>query len=287
MESIVSVKPLLAILAALAGSLLVMISGRRPNVRESWSFIAALVMFGLCAVPAAAHTRSESHSDWQINGTHVETTVAIPELEVKRLGPPGAVITNADVARYMQGKVTVSAGGQACANPGGAKALASTSQFRRVQFEFDCQSAKAMKLGFSGFFELVPSHTDFAQISIAGGEFVEQLFVKDAQVVEAGAESSENALRNAGFLKYVSMGVMHIFTGVDHMSFLVGLVLLSKRTKDLLFVVTGFTIGHSITLALGLALGALHPSRPAHLSELGVLSEDGLLAPSVRLGGGA
>ena len=40
-------------------------------------------------------------------------------------------------------------------------------------------------------------------------------------------------------------------------------------------------------LALGLALGALHPSRPAHLSELGVLSEDGLLAPSVRLGGGA
>jgi hypothetical protein len=40
-------------------------------------------------------------------------------------------------------------------------------------------------------------------------------------------------------------------------------------------------------LALGLALGALHPSRPAHLSELGLLSEDGLLAPSVRLGGGA
>jgi multicomponent Na+:H+ antiporter subunit D len=47
MESIVSIKPLLAILAALAGSLLVMISGRKPNVRESWSCIAALVMFGL------------------------------------------------------------------------------------------------------------------------------------------------------------------------------------------------------------------------------------------------
>jgi hypothetical protein len=220
--------------------------------------VAILLVIGLMAAPAAAHTRSESHSDWQINGTHVETTVAIPELEVKRLGPPGAVITNADVARYMQGKVTVTAGGQACANPGGAKALASTSQFRRVQYEFDCPSAQAMKLGFSGFFELVPSHTDFAQISIAGGEFVEQLFVKDAQVIEAGAQSSENALRNAGFLKYVSMGVMHIFTGVDHMSFLVGLVLLSKRTKDLLFVVTGFTIGHSITLALAVT-GVLRP----------------------------
>jgi hypothetical protein len=179
-------------------------------------------------------------------------------LEVKRLGPPGAVITNADVAKYMQGKVTVTAGGQACANPGGAKALASTAQFRRVQYEFDCPTDKKMKLGFSGFFELVPSHTDFAQISIAGGEFVEQLFVKDAQVVEAGAQSSENALRNAGFLKYIQMGVMHIFTGVDHMSFLVGLVLLSKRTKDLLFVVTGFTIGHSMTLALAVT-GVLRP----------------------------
>lgn len=40
-------------------------------------------------------------------------------------------------------------------------------------------------------------------------------------------------------------------------------------------------------LALGLAFGALHPSKPTHLSEMGVLSEDGLLAPSIRLGGGA
>ena len=40
-------------------------------------------------------------------------------------------------------------------------------------------------------------------------------------------------------------------------------------------------------LALGLAFGALHQSKPVHLSEMGVLSEDGLLAPSIRLGGGA
>jgi hypothetical protein len=41
-------------------------------------------------------------------------------------------------------------------------------------------------------------------------------------------------------------------------------------------------------LAVGLAFGALHTSvKPDHLSEMGVLSEDGLLAPSIRLGGGA
>jgi hypothetical protein len=219
---------------------------------------AILLTAGLGAGAALAHTRSESHSDWQINGAHVETTVAIPEIEIKRLGPPGALISNAEVAKYMAGKVTVTADGKPCANPGGAKSLASTAQFRRVQYEFDCPSDKKLKLGFTAFFEIVPSHTDFAQIQIAGGEFVEQLFVDGARQIEAGAQSSENALRNAGFLKYIQMGVMHIFTGVDHMSFLVGLVLLSKRTKDLLFVVTGFTIGHSVTLALAVT-GVLRP----------------------------
>ena len=218
---------------------------------------AALALLAVTS-GAFAHTRSETHSDWQISGAHVETTVAIPEIEVKRLGPPGAVITNADVAKYFQGKVTVSADGKRCANPGGARALASTAQFRRVSFTFDCPTDTKMQLGFTAFFELVPSHTDFAQISQAGHDFVEQLFVKDAQTIDVGGPSSENALRNAGFFKYVQMGVMHIFTGVDHMSFLVGLVLLSKRTKDLLFVVTGFTVGHSCTLALAVT-GVLRP----------------------------
>jgi hypothetical protein len=220
---------------------------------------AAVLALGLGGAPALAHTRSETHSDWQINGSHIETTVAIPELEVKRLGPPGATITNEQVAKYFAGKVSATAGpgDKPCANPGGAKALASTAQFRRVQFEFDCPSDKGIKLGFTAFFELVPSHTDFAQIQVAGGDFIEQLFVNDTRVIDL-AGGGDNALRNASFFKYIEMGIMHIFTGVDHQSFLVGLVLISRRLKDLLFVVTGFTIGHSCTLALAVT-GVLRP----------------------------
>jgi len=56
MDVIVSIKPLLAILAALAGSMFVLMSGRNPNVRESWSFVAAVVMFGIIVsmVPTVA-----------------------------------------------------------------------------------------------------------------------------------------------------------------------------------------------------------------------------------------
>ena len=49
MDPIVSVKPVLAILAALTGAFLVMFSRRSPNVRESWSFMAAVAMFGVIA----------------------------------------------------------------------------------------------------------------------------------------------------------------------------------------------------------------------------------------------
>ena len=60
--------------------------------------------------------------------------------------------------------------------------------------------------------------------------------------VTGGAESE---LKSASFFEFIRMGIMHIFTGVDHMSFLLGLVMISRRLKDLIFVVTGFTIGHS------------------------------------------
>jgi hypothetical protein len=42
------------------------------------------------------------------------------------------------------------------------------------------------------------------------------------------------------------------------MSFMLGLVLISRRVRDLLFVVTGFTLGHSLTLALAVT-GILRP----------------------------
>ena len=49
MEPIVSIKPLLALLAALTGAILVMLSGRNPNIRETWSTVAAVVMFTIIA----------------------------------------------------------------------------------------------------------------------------------------------------------------------------------------------------------------------------------------------
>ena len=64
--------------------------------------------------------------------------------------------------------------------------------------------------------------------------------------------------------KFVPAGVHHILIGPDHLLFLVGLLLLGGSVRQLLLVVTSFTVAHSITLSLA-ALNLVTP--PARLIE--------------------
>lgn len=69
---------------------------------------------------------------------------------------------------------------------------------------------------------------------------------------------------------YVSLGIEHILTGVDHLSFILGLILLLRRLTTLIKTITAFTIAHSITLAAT----TLHviTARPALIEALVALS---------------
>ena len=60
---------------------------------------------------------------------------------------------------------------------------------------------------------------------------------------------------------YFSLGVKHILTGFDHLLFLLGLLLLPLSLRQLLALVTTFTIAHSITLAVSVLGVVSAPSR--------------------------
>jgi hypothetical protein len=62
-------------------------------------------------------------------------------------------------------------------------------------------------------------------------------------------------------LRFLALGVEHIFTGYDHLAFLVGLLLLGGTLRALVKVVTSFTVAHSITLALATLRGLAPPAR--------------------------
>jgi hypothetical protein len=212
----------------------------------------------LWPLAAAAHTLSESHSNWRIDGRIVHLTFTLPNAEARRLARPGeANPSEKAVGAYLARHVQVRSDGADCAQQQAPEVLSATAGMHRFEFVFQCPADRNFELGSSAFFELVPSHTNYAQIQTGDGGFVEQLITRDRQVLDV-TQVSGNELKSAGFLTYVRLGIEHIFTGVDHQAFLVGLILLSRRLKDLVFVITGFTVGHSLTLALAFT-GVLRP----------------------------
>jgi hydrogenase/urease accessory protein HupE len=66
--------------------------------------------------------------------------------------------------------------------------------------------------------------------------------------------------------EYISLGFHHILQGIDHLLFVLGLLLIVKGRMKLLKTITAFTVAHSITLAiatLGYARAPLPPLNAA------------------------
>lgn len=60
-------------------------------------------------------------------------------------------------------------------------------------------------------------------------------------------------LNNAGvqFIVFMYIGAKHMVTGYDHLLFLVGVIFFLYKSRDLVLYVSMFTLGHSLTLLLG------------------------------------
>ena len=74
-------------------------------------------------------------------------------------------------------------------------------------------------------------------------------------VVEAQSDALDVAAT------YFRLGVEHILTGVDHLMFVLALLILVKGVTRLIATVTAFTLAHSLTLA-GATLGLVHVPQP-------------------------
>lgn len=87
---------------------------------------------------------------------------------------------------------------------------------------------------------------------------------------DAGAIASSEALNQGQVARpilfkqqvwpFFKLGIHHIATGLDHLVFLLGLLLLSQTLTQLIKVVTAFTVAHSITLALAAKGWVMPPS---------------------------
>lgn len=88
-----------------------------------------------------------------------------------------------------------------------------------------------------------------ALVLCAGSLFAHGVAGEDAEFLE----------RNAGraLSVFTYLGAKHMFTGYDHLLYLVGVIFFLYQPKDIAVFVTLFALGHSITL-LGGVLGGIH-----------------------------
>lgn len=235
------------------------------NLR-SWirgGFLTLGISIGLAA-SATAHTRSQSFSSWYIRDGEVRLSFSVQSLEATRLG----LIEDASLAldellvKHLASHIAVRVGGAACRTVTGPLARAAREGYLRVEWRFACPSTGSLEISNNAFFDVASSHVHFARIRIGERPPVEYLFtnVERRHVIAVG-ERMEPESRGASFRTYVWLGIEHILIGVDHLAFLLALLLLCRHGREVLFMVSGFTLGHSITLSLAV-LGLVAPNAP-------------------------
>ncbi len=127
------------------------------------------------------------------------------------------------------------------------------------------------------FDALAPGHRQYLEVS---GRPVAMLSADSPSAsFEAAPSTGEVAA------EFVQLGVEHIVTGYDHLAFVAGLLLAAKSLRQMLVIVTGFTVAHSITLSLA-ATGLLTlPSalvEPLIAASIAYVGVENFFNPGVR-----
>jgi hypothetical protein len=235
-------------------------------------FLLALGLLG-AAAPAGAHTRSMSWSSWELDGREARVRFRIPQLELTRL--PWGIVTPprfaAELGRYLSDGLRLEAGGAPCPVVDGPRALASPQGRALLEWRVRCPADGELEIVSDLMREVAPSHLHFARLHEPDGGITERVLAgaeRSWRLPGQGAPAAE-ASAGSDVSRYVAIGVEHIATGYDHLVFLLGLLLLAAGAREVVTIVTGFTVAHSFTLALA-ALGRVEPESNAVQALVGL-----------------
>ena len=158
--------------------------------------------------------------------------------------PPSVDIRNAPEVSLTEG----------CATTSDIAGARRTSIERRT---YRCEADPAgtpLRIEYPAF---NPSVSTLIRISRLSGERHSLLAPPDQTEVTIPDKESFGAVAR----DYLTLGVQHILEGYDHLLFLVCLLLIAGTGRRILITITGFTLAHSVTLALS-ALGVVRVPIP-------------------------
>jgi len=222
------------------------------------SLLAAIVF---TVGSAEAHDRGTSYSAWELRGRDARVVLRLTELDVSRF--PWAANRAPDlpaiIAGYVADHLVLVAGDSPCAIVDGPHALATQPGTLVYEWKLSCADTGPLRIHSTLLREVSPSHLHFARVEIDDTAAVERVLSERGDVWELslGSEESSHAA-GTDLLGYILLGIDHILSGYDHLAFVLALLLFGNSIGELAKVVTGFTVGHSITLA-AMVLEYLHP----------------------------
>jgi len=196
---------------------------------------------------AATGTVSSAAHAHESRPLYIEVTEKAPLVfSVRWKIPPSIDVRNAPEILMAEG--CVAATGQAVA--------ANRGSVRRRTYRCEVDPAgTALQIRYPAF---NPSVSALVRVSRRSGETHSLLASPDqTELIIPEVESFGAVARD-----YLTLGVKHILEGYDHLLFLVCLMLIAGTGRRILITITGFTIAHSITLALS-ALGLVRVPVPA------------------------
>jgi hypothetical protein len=251
-----------------------------PSIRSLlWlALIVCASMAMLSAERAESHGRSVSYSSWEIAPDGAVVDLRLKLLELSRLGPdalppgslPGhsALVGAPDLpGRAFPRQLALLADGEPCHAPRTAERMADEPGWVRYRWRIECPAnAQTLSIRTRILLDVAPSHMHFARVRIddVSGHARERVLTEAAPdwVIRQPAESAASAQIGSEFRDYVALGIEHIVSGWDHLAFVCGLLLLARRFGEVAQLITGFTLAHSLTLALAV-LDWVHPNAAA------------------------
>jgi len=212
----------------------------------------------LVASGALAHDRTLSYSTWDVRGREAAVTVRVALLDVSRFAWASNAGAGLDqiLGEHLVRLVRLHAGATTCGLVDGPRALVAPPGELVQEWRLRCPGGAPLRLESDLLFDLAPTHLHFARLRLDGVDRDERVL----STYERAWRLDGGAARGTGVGGYVVLGVEHILSGWDHLAFLLALLLIGGSLGDVTRVVTGFTAGHSITLALTV-LGFVRPER--------------------------
>lgn len=232
----------------------------------------ALLLALLAATAADAHELSTSYTTVTLQPERLLVEVGFRPSDLVQhfkldtsgdgqLAPSELEAAAAEMADYVAGHLRVSANFMPLGlDSQGASLVAEGSGGSLAQFAFVAKSSKrpgeiTLQVDFSD--RLGDKHINF--VKLISGEQIQQA-VLSLEEPSHRFTLGQGVPLAAQLGAFVLLGIEHIFLGYDHILFLLALILLGGRLRDMVKIVTAFTVAHSITLTLaGLGLLALPP----------------------------